>query len=119
MSLFPQLYVPYGVFAAPPALMGLATGTVHTDDYDASPNADYTCVGGNCSTSNCSVQPYLNDFAKIIYGTENGTPLAGKNTNLLTTKVANATPCTNPCPYIGLYDGANCWIGQPSPGTHA
>jgi hypothetical protein len=118
MSSFPNFYVPYGVFAAPPSLVGLPTGVVHTDDEDASSTHDYTCVGGSCSSNNCSGLPYLNNFAKIIYGTENGTPLEGKNTNLLVTKVANA-PCLTPCPKIGSYDGANCWVGQPPAGTQA
>lgn len=97
-SSFPNFYVPYGVFAAPPSLMGLATGVVHTDDNDSS-NADRTCTSSCCST-NCSLPSYVNDFANIVYGTENGTPLFGKNTNLLVTKVANGGPCTQPGPAL-------------------
>ena len=118
MSSFPNFNVSYGVFATPPSLVGLSTGVVHSDDEDSSNTHDYTCAGGSCSTNNCSFLPYLNSFDQIIYGTENGTPLKGKNTNLLVAKVKNA-PCPNPCPYIGSYDGANCWLGQPPPGTTA
>jgi hypothetical protein len=112
MTSFPSLYVPYGVFAAPPSLMGLSTGVVHTDDEDINNNDyTYTTAAG------------VNLFANIIYGTENGTIYGPKNTNLLTTKVRNATPCTNPCPYhfksMGAYDGANCHVGTPPAGTTA
>lgn len=110
MTSFPNFYVPYGVFAAPPSLMGLPTGVVHTDDEDTN-NHDYTYW--------TTVGAPVNLFANIIYGTEAGTPLGGKNTNLLVAKVANNTACTNPCPYLGSYDGANCWVGQPPAGTTA
>jgi hypothetical protein len=110
MTSFPNFYVAYGVFAAPSLVPALPSGVVHTDDEDTG-NADYTY-------SMIPGAP-LNLFANIIYGTEAGTPLGGKNTNLLVAKVANKTPCTSPCPYIGSYDGANCWLGQPPAGTHA
>lgn len=113
LSPFPDdLYVPYGVFAAPSSAW-FATGVVQTDDEDTKKkktNFDST------STSD----PFAADrFAKIIFGTDTGTPLEGRNTKLLVAKVAEKTPCTTPCPYIGSYDRANCWVGQPWPGTHA
>ena len=108
MTSFPNLYVPYGVFAAPPSLVGLPIGTVHTDDEDVG-NADNTCKVINSTT--CVADPYLYYFAMIING--------GNNTDLHVTKVSNSTSCTNPCPYIGSYDGANCWVGQPPTGTNA
>lgn len=111
MTSFPNFYVSYGVFAAPPSLaVGLPTGVVHTDDED-NHNQDYTYVTGIVTTA------IKDRFAKIIYGTESGTPLLGRNTNLLVVKVTNNTACINPCPHIGSYDGANCWVGQPPSGT--
>jgi len=81
MASFPNEHVPYGVFAAP-SPSALATGYAHTDDEDDS-NNDYTY---STATTNLNV---LFRFANIIYGTENGTPLGRKNTNLLVAKVAN------------------------------
>jgi len=93
MASFPNEHVPYGVFAAPsPA--ALATGYAHTDDEDDN-NHSYT---GSKVTSNLNL---LFRFANIIYGTENGTPLGQKNTNLLVAKVANnsCAPNQNACPF--------------------
>jgi len=111
MGSFPNLSVPYGVFAAPSSAW-FATGTVHTDDEDRKNNFDST-------SSNVAGSNLVDLFAQIIYGTEAGTPLAGKNTNLLVAKVTNNTDCIHPCPYLGSYDGANCWVGKPPPGTNA
>jgi hypothetical protein len=105
----PNLHVPYGVFAAPSSSW-LATGTVHTDDEDDNNSQvkDATTPSGTVDAVN---------FAKIIYGTDD--LWGGRNTNLLVAKVANNTDCINPCPYMGSYDKANCWVGQPPPGTNA
>jgi len=113
MASFPNEHVPYGVFAAP-SPSALATGYAHTDDEDDN-NHSYT---GSKVTSNLNL---LFRFANIIYGTENGTPLGQKNTNLLVAKVANNTcaPNQNACPSIGSYDGANCYVGSAPAGTHA
>lgn len=100
---FPNLHVAYGVFAAPSS-MWLANGTVLTDDEDST-NNDLTEVDLD----------HL-DFASIIYGTS--FPFNGRNTKLLVAKVKNAN-CPNPCPIIGSYDGANCFVGRPPAGTTA
>jgi hypothetical protein len=100
MQPFPDLQVPYGVFAAPSSTW-FATGTVLTDDED--------------STNNDSTLGITN-LSNIVFGTD--FPLEGPNTKLLVAKVANDS-CTNPCPYIGSYDTANCWVGQPPSGTTA
>jgi hypothetical protein len=119
MSSFPNLHVAYGVFAAPPSLMGQPTGFLHVDDNDGS-NADRTCASSSCSSGSCPTSvSYANDFAKIIHGSDQNTPFGGRDTDLFVTKVANPGPCTTPCPYTGSYDGANCWLGQPPPGTTA
>lgn len=107
MASFPNFYVPYGVFAAP-ASNWYASGYVFTDDEDTN-NADYTY--------STTIHPYTNLFANIIYGSPN--PLTTKNTFFSTAKVANDTCNVNPCPLMGLYDGANCWLGQPPAGTSA
>jgi hypothetical protein len=105
---FPNLYVPYGVFAAPSAAW-FATGTAFTDDEDDSTNLDATTPSNTLAAQS---------FANIVYGSDSP-PFGGRNTNLLVAKVADNIACNNPCPSIGSYDGANCWMGQPPPGTTA
>lgn len=107
MAAFPDFYVPYGVFAAP-APGWLATGYTFTDDEDNN-NKGYTYQ--------TTLHPYTNRFANIIYGTPN--PLTIKNTFFRTAKAANDTCNVNPCPLMGSYDGANCWLGQLPAGTTA
>jgi hypothetical protein len=109
MSTFPNFYVHYGTFAAPWGGW-FASGTVFTDDEDTN-NHDYTYWDPSI------ISPYPSRFAQIIYGTDN--VFTTRNTFLLTAKVANDTCNVNPCPYIGSYDGANCWVGQPPAGTGA
>ena len=104
---FPLFYVPYGVFAGP-SPQWLAQGKVHTDDEDDNPQLDSTTPNNILSTQG---------FSTIIYGTD--FPFGGRNSELLTAKVANAMHCYTPCPVIGSYDGANCWLGQPPSGTTA
>jgi hypothetical protein len=105
---FPNFYVRYGVFAAPPSPVGLATGVVHTDDEDTN-NHDYSY--------STAVSAPMGPFSQIIYGTDQ--PLGGRNTNLLVAQASNGGTCTTPCPYLGSYDGANCQVGQPPAGTSA
>jgi hypothetical protein len=107
MTSFPNFYVPYGVFATPSSLW-LSTGKAYTDDEDDN-NHDYTY--------STTINTYWNRFAQIIYGVPN--PLTTKNSYLLVAKVRNDTCNINPCPYIGSYDGANCWVGKPPAGTNA
>lgn len=110
VSMFPTFYVPYGVFGAPSTgWPWYANGIVHTDDEDDNPQLDGT------SPSN-TLQSYR--FSSIIYGTD--FPFGGRNSELLVAKASNDT-CqnVNPCPYIGSYDGANCWVGQPPKKTQA
>ncbi|HXU35152.1 MAG TPA: hypothetical protein VN937_02230 [Blastocatellia bacterium] len=100
---FPNLHVAYGVFAAPSSNW-FATGTVLTDDED------------DRGTGNFDSTPQITNFSRIVYGTDSA--LIGRNTKLLVAKVANAD-CPNPCPFIGSYDGANCFVGRPPTGTTA
>lgn len=112
ISSLPDFKVPYGVFAAPSSAW-LATGLVHTDDEDSNdPNSR------DLTFSDLADDYTLLDFAKIIIGVEGTYPLQGKNTTLRVAKVADGPPCI-PCPYIGSYDGANCWVGKPPSGTNA
>lgn len=104
MVQLPNFYIPYGVFAGPSSEW-FASGLVFTDDEDSG-NSDYT------ETSS----PWVYHFARIIYG--NDSSLKGRNSYLRVAKAANDT-CNYPCPYIGSYDGANCWVGQPPAGTKA
>jgi hypothetical protein len=106
MAKFPNLYVPYGVFAAP-SPKWFASGYVYTDDEDDN-NKDYTYW--------TTVHPYRDRITSIIYGVPNA--LTTKNTYLLTAKVAN-DKCGEPCPFMGSYDGANCWLGEAPAGTAA
>lgn len=108
MFSFPNFHVPYGVFAQPNSA-SFASGKVDTDDEDDNPQLDQTTA----ITNNW----YTTLFTFIIYGTDN--PTTGRNSELLVTKVANDTCNVNPCPYIGSYDGANCWVGQPPKKTAA
>ena len=106
-ATFPLFYVPYGLFAAP-SPQWLVQGKVHTDDEDDNPQLDSTSPNNTV---------YAQRFSNIIYGTN--FPFGGRNSELLTAKVANAMHCYTPCPVIGSYDGANCWLGQPPFGTTA
>jgi hypothetical protein len=105
---FPNLHMPYGVFAVP-SKAWLATGYVYSDDEDKS-NNDMTILAN---------VPALSRFPNIIYG--NDLPMYGKNTYFLTAKVANDTcHVQDACPYPGSqWDTAHCWFGTPPAGTHA
>lgn len=107
MVTFPNFYVPYGVFAG--TYSGWqATGMVAIDDEDDNPNLDATTISNSTFTLG---------ITQIVYGTDNIT--GGRNSRVRVAKVANNNCNVNPCPSIGSYDGANCWVGQPPPGTSA
>ncbi len=104
-TTFPNLRYPYGVFA-PPNGSWLSQGHAHGDDEDTS------AFGWNAELSSGD-SGYTH--SSMIYTTPGQ---SRPNSEYKLAKVRN-DPCTNQCPLLGGWDGANCLVGTPPVGTTA